>query len=85
MPYEHPEKLRSQKETVLFEDNKKSPSFVCWEIPTLAFRYKLSLVYSDICKAPPITLFWAHSGLNKSPEMHFEFPFNLIGKSTMAF
>ena len=31
------------------------------------------------------SLFWAHYGLNKVPETRFEFPFNLIGQSTMAF
>ena len=31
------------------------------------------------------SLFWAHYGLNEVPEDRFEFPFNLIGKSTMAF
>ena len=36
---------------------------------------------SNICKASPISLFWA----TKLLEMHFEFPFNPIGKSTGAF
>ena len=40
---------------------------------------------SNICKAVPISLFWALRGLNELPEVHFEFPFNLIGKLTMAF
>ena len=31
------------------------------------------------------SLFWAPNGLNQSWEMRFEFPFNLIGNSTMAF
>ena len=31
------------------------------------------------------SLFWAHYGLNKVPETRLEFPFNLIGQSTMAF
>ena len=31
------------------------------------------------------SLFWAHYGLNEVPEDRFEFPFNLIDKSTMAF
>ena len=36
---------------------------------------------SKFCQAAPVSLFWAY---NELPE-HFEFPFNLIGKSTMAF
>ena len=36
-------------------------------------------------EAEPISLFWASSGLNQLPEVRFEFPFNMIGKSTMAF
>ena len=56
---------------------------MCWEIPTLVFTHNLSSV-SNICKAPAITLFWAHNGLKQLPEMHFEFPFNLIGKLAMA-
>ena len=31
------------------------------------------------------SLFWVPNGLNKLPEMSFKFPFNLIGKSTVAF
>ena len=31
------------------------------------------------------SLFWAHYGPNKVPEARFEFSFNLIGQSTMAF
>ena len=30
-------------------------------------------------------LFWAHYGLNKLTKARYEFPFNLIGKSTAAF
>ena len=36
---------------------------------------------SKFCQAAPVSLFWAY---NELPE-HFEFSFNLIGKSTMAF
>ena len=36
-------------------------------------------------QAVPISLFWAPNGLNELPELRFEFHFNLIGKSTMAF
>ena len=32
----------------------------------------------------PISLFWAPNGLNELPEVRFELPFILIGKSTMA-
>ena len=39
---------------------------------------------SKFCEAAPVSLFWAYNGLNELPE-HFEFSFNLIGKSTMAF
>ena len=39
---------------------------------------------SNICKAAPMFFFWAHNGLNEFPEVHFEFPFNLISKWTMA-
>ena len=35
--------------------------------------------------AAPRSLFWAADGLYELPEMRFEFPFNLIGKSTMPF
>ena len=39
---------------------------------------------SNICEAVPMYLFWTLNGLNEILEMPFEFPFNLIGKSTMA-
>ena len=47
-------------------------------------RRNLTLV-SNVFEAAPISLFWAPDGLNKLPEVCFEFPFNMIGKSTMAF
>ena len=40
---------------------------------------------SNVCEAAPISLFWAASRLNELLEMYFQFPFILIGKSTMAF
>ena len=40
---------------------------------------------SNICEAVPISLTWVPYGLNKLLEMHFKFPFNLVGKSTTAF
>ena len=36
---------------------------------------------SNVCKSAPRSLFWSPNGLNELPEMRFEFPFNLIGKS----
>ena len=33
----------------------------------------------------PKSFYWASNRLNNLPEMHFKFPFNLTGKSTMAF
>ena len=30
-------------------------------------------------------MFWAPYGISELPEVHFEFPFNLIGKLTMVF
>ena len=53
-------------------------------ICSLRGRRNLTLV-SDICEAAPKSLFGAPNGLNKLPEIHFIFPFNLIGKLTMAF
>ena len=40
---------------------------------------------SNVCEAVPKSLFWVPNRLNKLPEVRFEFPFTLIGKSTMAF
>ena len=40
---------------------------------------------STVCEAAPRSLFWIYNGLDELPNMLFEFPFNLIGKSTMAF
>ena len=40
---------------------------------------------SKVCEAAPISLFWLPSGLNELPEMRVEFPFNLVGKFTIAF
>ena len=52
--------------------------------PSLRRICNLTLV-SNVCEAAPISLFWAPKGLLDLPEMRFEFSFNLIGKSTMAF
>lgn len=40
---------------------------------------------SKVCEAVPISMFWAPYGISELPEVHFEFPFNLIGKLTMVF
>ena len=40
---------------------------------------------SDVYKVVPTSFFWAPNRHNELLEMCFEFPFNLIGKSTMAF
>ena len=39
---------------------------------------------STVCEAAPRSLFWIYNGLDELPKMLFEFPFILIGKSTMA-
>ena len=39
---------------------------------------------SNVYEAALISLFWPPTGLNELLEMRFEFPFNLIGKSTMV-
>ena len=51
---------------------------------SLPRRRNLTLV-SKVCEAVLISLFWAPNGLKELPEMRFEFPFNLIGKWTVAF
>ena len=45
-------------------------------------RGNVTLV-SNVCEARPIFLFWVLKGLDELLEMRFEFPFNLIGKSTI--
>ena len=51
---------------------------------TLRRRRNVTMV-NNVCEATPRSLFWALKGLNEFPEVCFEFPFILIGKSTMAF
>ena len=51
---------------------------------SLCRRHKLTPV-SNVYEAAPIFLFKALNGLNELPEVSFESPLNLIGKSTMAF
>ena len=41
--------------------------------------------FSNVCEAAARSLFWTPNGFNELPEVHFEFPFILIGKLTMAF
>lgn len=48
-------------------------------------RRRILTSASDVCKAAPIFLIWAINGLNELPEVGLEFPFMLIGKSSMAF
>ena len=38
-----------------------------------------------VCEAAPRSSFWIYNGLDELPKVLFEFPFILIGKSTMAF
>ena len=45
----------------------------------------MSFWLSNICEAVLISLFWAPDRHNKLLEMRSSFPFNLTGKSTMAF
>ena len=59
----------------------------------LSFLWVLLILYrrqnptpiSNIREAAPRSLFWDPNGLNKFLEVCFEFPFILIGKSTMTF
>ena len=39
---------------------------------------------NNVCEAASRSLFWAANGLNKVLEMHFDFPFNLIGKLSIV-
>ena len=43
------------------------------------------ILVSDVYKAVPTSFFWAPNRRNYLLELRFEFPFNLIGKLTMAF
>ena len=52
--------------------------------PPLHCRHNVAPV-SILCKATQISLFWGPSRLNELLKMHFEFPFKLTGKSTVAF
>jgi len=53
-------------------------------VASLCRRCNLTSV-SNICKAAPLSLFWAHSGLKELQAERFEFPFILIDKSITAF
>ena len=48
-------------------------------------RRRYLIPVSKVCEAARISLFWLPSGLNELPEMRVEFPFNLVGKFTIAF
>ena len=43
----------------------------------------VSCLMNNVCEEEPISMFWAPDGLNELKEQRFEFPFILIGKSTM--
>ena len=58
-------------------------SFFCSK-GSLRRRRNLTQV-SIACEAAPRSLLWDPNGLNKLPEVRLRFPFNLIGKSIMAF
>ena len=53
-------------------------------IPSLHCRSNLTPV-GNILEVAPRQMFWVPNGLNELPEVHFELPLTLIGKSTMAF
>ena len=58
-------------------------SFFCSK-GSLRRRRNLTPV-NNACEAAPRCLLWDPNGLNKLPEVRLRFPFNLIGKSIMAF
>ena len=53
-------------------------------VHSLRRRRDLTLVI-NVCEAATRSLFWTPNGLNELQEERFEFPFILIGKSTMTF
>ena len=62
---------------------------VCFSLCKLCnnkiFSMQIGIRHSNVYEAESRSFFWATNGLNKLPKVRFEFPFNLIGKSTMAF
>ena len=66
----------------LYRAKGKLCKFVTCPLNRLHHRFNLTLVCN---KVVPRSLVWAPYWLNKLPEVCFEFPFNMIGKSTMAF
>ena len=54
------------------------------QIGSLHRRCNITVI-SNVYEAESRSFFWASKGLNKLPKVRFEFPFNMIGKSTMAF
>jgi len=63
---------------------RENACYVAWAFGSLRRRRNLTSV-SDVCEAAPMSLLWAPNGLNELPEVHFELPYILIGKSTMTF
>ena len=45
----------------------------------------VSCLMNNVCEEEPISMFWAPNELNDLKEERFEFPFILIGTSTMEF
>ena len=68
----------------LFRAKEKHWKCVTCPLNRLHHRFNLTLV-CNICEVVPRALVCAPYGLDKLPEVCFEFPFNMIGKSTMAF
>ena len=58
-------------------------SFFCSK-GSLRRRRNLTPV-NNACEAAPRCLLWDPNGLNQLPEVRLRFPFNLIGKSIIAF
>ena len=52
---------------------------------SVKYYYRSLTLVSNLYKAGPISLFLALNAPNELPEVHFKFPFILIGKSIMAF
>ena len=60
---------------------------VCFSLCKLCNNkiFSMQIGISNVYEAESRSFFWVTNGLNKLPKVRFEFPFNLIGKSTMAF
>ena len=79
----HPFPINSQYLKTWGVDSPEITQLSCSQT-SLHSRRNLTPV-SNICEAVPKSLFRAPNRLNELSEMHFKFPFILIGKSTMAF